>query len=38
MMENMARNAIGQRKFSEELDNWLRELRSQSYIEIRNPG
>ncbi|MCD8513085.1 MAG: peptidylprolyl isomerase [Nitrincola sp.] len=35
MMENMARNAIGQRKFSEELDNWLRELRSQSYIEIR---
>lgn len=38
MMENMARNTIGQRKFSEELDNWLRELRSQSYIEIRNPG
>lgn len=38
MMENMARNAIGQRKFSEELDTWLRELRSQSYIEIRNPG
>ena len=38
MMENMARNAIGQRKFNEELDNWLRELRSQSYVEIRNPG
>lgn len=38
MMENMARNAIGQRKFSEELDNWLRELRSQAYIEIRNQG
>lgn len=36
MMENMARNAIGQRKFTEELDNWLRELRSQAYIEIRS--
>ena len=38
MMENMARNAIGQRKYSEELDSWLRELRSQSYIEIRDPS
>lgn len=35
MMENMARNSIRQRKYTEELDNWLRELRSQSYIEIR---
>lgn len=38
MMENMARNTISQRKFNEELDNWLRELRSQAYVEIRNPG
>lgn len=35
MMENMARNSISQRKYDEELDRWLRELRSQSYIEIR---
>lgn len=38
MMENMARNTIIQRKYNEELDNWLRELRSQAYVEIRNPG
>ncbi|KGK42479.1 molecular chaperone SurA [Nitrincola sp. A-D6] len=38
MMENMARNTISQRKYNEELDNWLRELRSQAYVEIRNPG
>lgn len=38
MMENMARNTISQRKYEEELDTWMRELRSQSYIEIRNPG
>lgn len=38
MMESMARNTISQRKYNEELDNWLRELRSQAYVEIRNPG
>lgn len=38
MMENIARNTISQRKYNEELDNWLRELRSQAYVEIRNPG
>ncbi|KAA0874032.1 peptidylprolyl isomerase [Nitrincola tapanii] len=35
MRENMARNTIRQRKYNEELDNWLRELRSQAYVEIK---
>lgn len=33
MLEAQARNTIRQRKFSEELTNWLREIRSQAYIE-----
>ncbi|MGB2130207.1 MAG: hypothetical protein ACPHXW_02205 [Marinobacterium sp.] len=33
MLEAQARNSIRQRKFSEELSNWLREIRSQAYIE-----
>ncbi|GAA0788054.1 peptidylprolyl isomerase [Marinobacterium sediminicola] len=33
MLESQARNSIRQRKFSEELSNWLREIRSQAYIE-----
>ena len=33
MLESQARNSIRQRKFSEELNNWLREIRSQAYIE-----
>lgn len=33
MLESQARNSIRQRKFNEELSNWLREIRSQAYIE-----
>ncbi|MBS99584.1 MAG: molecular chaperone SurA [Oceanospirillaceae bacterium] len=33
MRTNAARSAIRKRKFNEELDNWLREIRSQAYIE-----
>lgn len=33
MREAAARNAIRQRKFGEEFDNWLREIRAQAYIE-----
>lgn len=37
MMENFARITIRQRKFNEELDNWLRELRSEAYVELKQP-
>lgn len=33
MLEAQARNSIRQRKYNEELSNWLREIRSQAYIE-----
>ncbi|MBA4503145.1 peptidylprolyl isomerase [Marinobacterium marinum] len=36
MLESQARNSIRQRKFNEELGNWLREIRSQAYIERKN--
>lgn len=35
VIENQARNSIRQRRFNEELENWLRELHSQAYIEIK---
>ncbi|PIE24873.1 MAG: molecular chaperone SurA [Neptuniibacter caesariensis] len=35
MQENRARTAIRKRKFHEELSNWLREIRSQAYIDIK---
>lgn len=35
VIENQARNSIRKRRFSEELENWLRELHSQAYIEIK---
>lgn len=35
MIENQARNTIRQRRFNEELENWLREIHSQAYIEIK---
>ncbi len=35
MKVNQARATIRQRKFNEELQNWLREIRSQAYIEIK---
>lgn len=35
MQANQARATIRQRKFNEELQNWLREIRSQAYIELK---
>jgi len=35
MRENTARNEIRKRKASEELENWLRELRSEAYVDIK---
>ena len=35
MIENRARNSIRKRRFNEELENWLREIHSQAYIEIK---
>lgn len=35
MMVNQARASIRQRKFNEELQNWMREIRSQAYIELK---
>lgn len=35
MRENAARNEIRKRKASEELQNWLRELRSEAYVDIK---
>jgi len=36
MRENSARNAIRKRKYSEEFDNWLREIRSEAYVERKD--
>ncbi len=35
MLENRARAAIRKRKFNEELTNWMREIRSQAYVDIK---
>lgn len=35
MQESRARAAIQKRKFNEELTNWLREIRSQAYVDIK---
>ncbi|MCW8887125.1 MAG: peptidylprolyl isomerase [Motiliproteus sp.] len=35
ILANEARDAIGKRKFNEELINWLREIKSEAYIEIK---
>lgn len=35
MLINQARSTLRQRKFNEELQNWLREIRSQAYIELK---
>lgn len=33
---NIARQALYQREFEQELDNWLREIRAGAYVEIKN--
>jgi len=35
LQENQARAAIRKRKFNEELTTWLREIRSQAYVEVK---
>ncbi|AOA57950.1 peptidylprolyl isomerase [Acinetobacter larvae] len=35
---NMARQVLGERQFDSEVDSWLRELRANTYIEIRDPS
>ncbi|MBV1787328.1 peptidylprolyl isomerase [Marinobacterium sp. D7] len=38
MRETTARNAIRKRKYSEEFDNWMREIRSEAYIDRKEPN
>ena len=35
--ERMARQLLGERQFDAELDSWLRETRSNAYVEIKDP-
>ena len=35
---NMARQVLGKRQFETELDSWLRELRVNTYVEIKDPN
>lgn len=36
--ERMARQILGERQFETELDSWLRELRANAYVEIKQPN
>lgn len=36
--KRMARQLLGERQFDAELDSWLRELRSSTYVEIKDPN
>lgn len=35
--ERMARQLLGERQFDTELDSWLRETRSNAFVEIKDP-
>jgi peptidyl-prolyl cis-trans isomerase SurA len=35
ILENQARSLLTKRKFNEELANWLREIRSEAYVEVK---
>ena len=35
LITNQARNALGQRKYAEELPIWLQEIRSEAFVEIK---
>jgi peptidyl-prolyl cis-trans isomerase SurA len=35
--KNMARQILGERQFNAELDNWLREVRNNAYVDIKDP-
>ena len=36
--ERMARQILGERQFDAELDSWLREIRSNAFVEIKDPN
>ena len=36
--ERMARQILGERQFDSELDSWLREIRSNAFVEIKDPN
>ncbi|MEG1708965.1 MAG: peptidylprolyl isomerase [Acinetobacter sp.] len=36
--ERMARQILGERQFDAELDSWLREIRSNAFVEIKDPS
>ena len=38
MQDAQARQILFRRKFEEELQNWLREIREEAYVEIKEPG
>ena len=35
VIRNQARNLLRKRRFDEELQNWLREIRSEAYVELK---
>ncbi|WP_180115269.1 peptidylprolyl isomerase [Acinetobacter sp. YH12140] len=37
VQERMARQILGERQFDTELDSWLREIRNNAYVEIKDP-
>ncbi|OTG86073.1 peptidylprolyl isomerase [Acinetobacter sp. ANC 4558] len=36
--KNMARQVLGERQFDAEVDNWLREVRNNAYVDIKDPS
>lgn len=36
--QNIARQILGERQFDAELDSWLRELRTNTYVEVKDPN
>lgn len=36
--ERMARQILGERQFNTEIDSWLREVRANAYVEIKDPS
>lgn len=38
VQERMARQILGERQFDTELDSWLREIRNNAYVEIKDPA
>lgn len=38
MQRRMARQILAERQFNTEADNWLRELRTNTYVDIKDPA